>query len=287
MLDLGPGNQQHAWGSFPDHVLAELEKVLPVSVERSLETGCGKTSIIFSNISKSHTVFAYDDRDLAEESSVRLYESHPLTKLDRIKLVAGPTQRTLPTYHHEAPYDIIMLDGPHGCPFVELEYYFVYPHLKPGGFLILDDVHIPTIGQFADVLKEDAMFEYHALVQTTLVLRRTAAKAFDPFGDGWYMQDFNRRRINPADTHLDEFRLEDGMRLHPMAKIVAERLKFEDVLVGADEQAQGTVSERQRHWLMDGLRYEVAGRRYSLSPANVVTRARRIGRRLRRLFGQG
>lgn len=280
MLDLGTGNQQHAWGSFSDRTLAELEKILPVSVESSLETGCGKTSILFSNISKSHTVFAYDDRDLGDRSSVRLYESHPLTRRDRIEFVPGPTQVTLPKYTHESGYDVIMLDGPHGCPFVELEYYFLYPHLKPGGFLILDDVHIPTIGQFADVLKEDVMYEYHALVQTTLVLRRTDAKTFDQFGDGWYLQDFNRRRISPADTQLDEFRLDDGMRLHPMSKILSDKLPFESVMVGVET----TVQSRRNHWFWAGIKLQVAGHSYRLSGRNAARRLRWVRSRIQKLL---
>ena len=269
--------QQHAWGSFPYERLERLEKILPVSVERSLETGCGKTSVIFSNIADQHTIFAYDDRDLGERSSVRLYESHPMTQRDRIQFVPGPTQQTLPNYAHEAQYDVIMLDGPHGSPFVELEYYFLYPHLKKGGFLILDDVHIPTIGQFADVLKEDEMFEYHALIETTLVLRRTHADTFDPLGDGWYRQNYNRRRVATELGSLAKHRLDDGMKLHPMSKIIAEKLRFESILAGND--AVKRVSPFSR--IVDGFKYEIGGRQYSLSGRNIAKRLQRLGSRLR------
>ena len=83
-----------------------------------------------------------------------------------------------------------------------MEYYFVYPHIKPGGYLIVDDVNIPTIGRFADVLFEDPMFELVETVLCTAIFRRTEAPAFDPLGAGWWTQPSNRRRISPKKSDL-------------------------------------------------------------------------------------
>ena len=61
----------------------------------------------------------------------------------------------------------MLLDGPHGYPFPDMEYYFFYPHIKIGGYLIIDDIHIPTIGRMADILQEGAMWEFVSLVSDT------------------------------------------------------------------------------------------------------------------------
>ena len=191
------GPQNHVGGVFGTETLRRLEVILPARMERSVETGCGKSTILFSNLSDRHKVFALDDRKWGGKSSVEFFLGCPLSRPERVEFVFGPTQKTLPVHDAHAPYDLIMLDGPHGYPFPELEYLSLYPHLKKGGFLVVDDVHCPTIGRFADFLAEDEMFECIALLEATAVFRRTDAPTFDPYGDGWWAQRYNRRRVSP------------------------------------------------------------------------------------------
>jgi hypothetical protein len=89
----------------------------------------------------------------------------------------------------------VLLDGPHGFPFPQLEYYYLYPHLDTGALLVLDDVQIPTIHQLYKFLRRDEMFEEIEVVGHTAFLRRTAAPAFDPLADGWWRQRFNERML--------------------------------------------------------------------------------------------
>ena len=203
----------HVAGAFATSVLRRLEELLPANIKHSAETGCGKSTILFSNVSAHHTVFCLDDRQHGDNSSISYFETCALTKNDRIHLVLGPTQKTLPFYEDFKPYDVVLIDGPHGYPFPEMEYYYFYPHLRPGGLLIVDDVHIASIGRLADVIAEDAMFESVELVSTTAVFRRTDAPTFDPHGDGWWLQNFNRRRIPRHIPYLAEYVLDDGKEL--------------------------------------------------------------------------
>lgn len=55
--------------------------------------------------------------------------------------VFGPTQLTLAAYRHPHRYDVVLIDGPHGWPFPELEYWHFYQHMRPGGILIVHDVN--------------------------------------------------------------------------------------------------------------------------------------------------
>ncbi len=100
-----------------------------------------------------------------------------------------------------------------------MEYYFFYPHIKPGGYLIIDDIHIPSIGRMADILQEDAMWNFVTLISTTAVLQRTEAEETPTFGDHWWTQDYNRRRVNPE----MEFFLDDGKKLESFASRNARR----------------------------------------------------------------
>jgi hypothetical protein len=197
----------HAAGTFSNAVLKQIESILPTKVKNTAETGCGKSTILLSNISENHTIFAIDDSiSNSLNSSIDFFKKHPLTKNDRIKIVLGPTQITLPAYKNFHDYDVVLLDGPHGYPFPELEYYYFYPHVKIGGILIIDDIHIPSVGRMADFIAEDVMFNLIKVVGTTAIFKRTDIETFDPFQDGWWTQRYNQRRVSPESP----FFLNDG-----------------------------------------------------------------------------
>lgn len=225
IVGLNLGNASHAAGAFSASTLKKIEMLLPRAMEATAETGCGKSTILFSNISSAHVVFSFDDRDLGDNSSVRFFEDCPLTKLDRVETVFGPTQKTLPIYTKFRDYDCVLIDGPHGYPFPELEYYYFYPHIRKGGFLIIDDVHIPTIGRLADFLQEDDMFDLHEIVDTTAIFKRTTAASFDPFGDGWWTQKYNQRRTPTDHAHF----LDDK----------STRTSFSELVAGHDPLGNG------------------------------------------------
>jgi hypothetical protein len=196
----------HAHGIFYYRVLSELEAILPNNMEHTAETGCGRSTILFSNISNNHTVFCIDDHDYKDQSSVLYFVESEMGVKERVRWEFGPTQETLPRYKHDCQYDCVLLDGPHGYPFPDMEYYFFYPHIKPGGYLVIDDIHIPSIGRMADILQEDAMWEFVSLISTTAVLQRTEAIQTPINGDHWWTQNYNRRRISKS----MEYFLDDG-----------------------------------------------------------------------------
>lgn len=202
----------HSAGSLPLRTLLRVERLLKGTSIFSAETGCGKSTIFFSRIAERHKVFCLDDRG-DEASSVDYFMNCPATRNERLDLVFGPTQITLPRYVDHVPYDLVLIDGPHGFPFPELEYYYFYPHLKTDGLLVVDDIHIPTISRLADFLSEDAMFEKVEFIGSTAIFRRTDAPVFDPLGDGWWAQDFNRRRAD----FLKDIYLKDGKRRAPIS----------------------------------------------------------------------
>jgi hypothetical protein len=196
-------NEGHRAGAFPSSVLRRIENALPPHFGRSLETGCGKSTTLFSNLSDEHHVFTFDDRGMPG-SSFDYFTKCPLSRPERVHTVFGPTQKTIGIHKHQM-YDVVLIDGPHGYPYPELEYYALYPFLGHGAILIVDDVHLPTIGKMADFIADDDMFDLVALIETTALFRRTDAPTFDPLGDGWWEQSYNRRRVPASnDFHLGD-----------------------------------------------------------------------------------
>jgi hypothetical protein len=191
----------HGAGSLTGPVLSAIARHASARrVGRSVETGTGKSTLVLSHCSDAHTVFAQDDRGFGD--SLQRVQECPLLRRDHVRFVVGPTQKTLAGHAFEGPIDLAMLDGPHGYPFPELEYYFIYPHLAPGALLVVDDIHIPTVFNMFAFLREDAMYRLLEVVQTTAFFERTDAPLFDPYADGWWLQKFNEKRFPISDASM-------------------------------------------------------------------------------------
>jgi hypothetical protein len=187
--------QTHRAGTVSFETIDAIERVCSArTINWSMETGCGLTTVALSNLSKRHVAFAYDDRD-NESSSVAFAMNSPAYRSEVCSYVFGPTQVTIPPYPFEQGIDFALIDGPHGFPFPQLEYYYIFPHLQLNALLVVDDINISHIwGMFA-CLAEDDMFELVDIVDgKTGFLRRTAAPAVSPIGDDWYLQRHNFMR---------------------------------------------------------------------------------------------
>lgn len=157
-------------------------------IEHSVETGSGRTTLLLSHLSADHRVFAVDDGDSI--SAVRRSE---LLRAGSVSFIEGPTQRTMPLHAFPEAVQFALIDGPHGYPFPDLEYWHLYPRIALHGLLLVDDIRIPSIRNMFEVIRADDMFELLEVVDGNLaVFRRTTAPLIDPLGDGWWLQGYNR-----------------------------------------------------------------------------------------------
>jgi hypothetical protein len=167
------------------------------TIRRSLETGAGKSTLLLSHLSAHHLVFSVNDGD-----SLTNARTCELLKRETVEFIDGPSQHTLMNYTFTEPLQLVFIDGPHGFPFPNMEYWKVYPHIAPGGLLVIDDIHIPTIRQLFDFLREDDMFRLIETVGKTAFFERTKAATFSPVQDGWWLQKYNSSRFPIAYDHL-------------------------------------------------------------------------------------
>lgn len=189
----GLGNLWHGAGTFHPSVLEGLARHLSqIQPGPSIETGVGKSTILFSHWSTDHTVFAVDDT--AGARSYPAVRDSKLLKPGIVRFVLGPSQLNLPQHHFSRKLQAVLLDGPHGYPFPELEYYYAYPHINTGGLLIIDDIQIPTVNHLFQFLREEPMFQLIDVLKTTAIFQRTSHPAFDPHCDGWDSQPYNLQR---------------------------------------------------------------------------------------------
>jgi predicted O-methyltransferase YrrM len=234
------GKSGHGAGMLNYKTLRVLEQLVGASAEQTAETGCGRSTILFSNLSQRHQVFCLDD-SADERSSVAFFRNSALTNQTRVATNFGPTQLVLPAFEHNGLYDCVLIDGPHGYPFPDLEYFHFYPRIREGGILAIDDVNIPSIGRMVDIISEDEMWEVVAVSGVTAFLRRTHAPTTSPVGDEWWAQGYNRRRTNVLD-----FRLKDGRERKAFLDRYQNRTLTSSVKRRAWRLLQGTSFDRRQ-----------------------------------------
>jgi hypothetical protein len=211
----------HHSGSMSPSALVRLAKHLEDRhVRHSVETGTGASTLIFSHLSQSHTAFAVDT-----DESVTLVLRNPLLRREVTTFVNGPTQKTLPLRLFAEPLQAVLLDGPHAYPFPDLEYFYLYPHIQSGGLLVIDDIHIPSIHNLFRVVSSDDMFSLVEVCGKTAFLQRTDAPLFDPWGDGWWLQGFNKRQ---SWRYAWQDRLKSAIpkSVRPLVRRQADRLRL-------------------------------------------------------------
>ncbi|MEX2499713.1 MAG: class I SAM-dependent methyltransferase [Wenzhouxiangellaceae bacterium] len=187
----------HESGTISPAVLRKLHSATrEMKIRRSVETGCGKSTLLLSWISAKHTVFTLPEYAKGVPSvGYQFVSEASLLNAEAVDFVLGPTQQTLPQWQDQAPIQLAFIDGPHGYPFPELEYYHLYPRLDTGALLVIDDIQIPTIRNLFEFLRLDRMFTLEEVVDKTAFFRRTAEPMFDPLGDGWWLQEYNLRYV--------------------------------------------------------------------------------------------
>jgi hypothetical protein len=181
----------HRAGTFSSRVLEAIARhaASQRTISCSAETGSGASTLLFSQLSEHHSVFAVDDGT----ESISAVKASSLLRPGIVTFIEGPTQLTLPAHRFERKLQLALIDGPHAYPFPDLEYYYLYEHLDQEALLIVDDIHIRSISNLFEFLRADDMFELMEVVETTAFFRRTHAPAFPRLGDGWWMQGYNRR----------------------------------------------------------------------------------------------
>lgn len=123
--------------------------------------------------------------------------------MEAVTFVEGPTQVTLPQYQFTENVQIALIDGPHGYPFPDLEYYYFYPLIEAGGLLLVDDIKIPSIKRMFEIISADEMFDLVEIVDDNLaIFKRTEAPLINPEGDEWWLQGYNKGYFEGMQSYM-------------------------------------------------------------------------------------
>ena len=177
----------HPWDSMAPAALSGILQRGPF--RSSAETGCGGSTIVLSHASERHIAFAIEGADrtiseLRKEGELRA---------ENVIFVEGQTKDTLPGYLFQGQLDLVLLDGPHAYPLPQIEFAYMFPRIRIGGWLVLDDIQIPSVHELVRFLKRESSVVLEEVVVRTAFFRKV--KVIEPGPDGWALQGMNRHTI--------------------------------------------------------------------------------------------
>jgi hypothetical protein len=177
----------HPWDAMAPAALSGILRRGPF--RSSAETGCGGSTIVLSHASEHHIAFAIEGND----RTITELRSQSDIRKEAVTFVEGETKDTVPGYRFEAQMDLVLLDGPHAYPLPQIEFAYLFPHIKLGGWLVVDDIQIPSVYELFRFLKLEPSVALEEVAVRTAFFRRIKVVESGP--DGWALQGLNRHTI--------------------------------------------------------------------------------------------
>jgi Methyltransferase domain len=174
------------WDSLPG-TLRAIQRAAN-DAARTLETGCGASTVIFAAQGAHHTVVS---PDAEEHQRVRDYLRQIGVDDSRLVSKIGPSDVVLPEICKERTLDAAYIDGAHSFPYPALDWHYISRGLKIGGQLIMDDIPIPSTAYVFRFMQSDPEWRLDAILDD-----RAAAFTLicePPAVEDYTLQPFNRR----------------------------------------------------------------------------------------------
>ncbi len=171
------------WAAAQDCLEFLTETVQPG--QRTLETGCGATTIVLAAAGAVHTACFLD---ASEGEAVMAWCGAHDVDTTAITLCPGSSSETLPRLDI-GDLDLVMVDGCHGFPFPQLDWYYAASHLVTGGVLIVDDTHLAAPYELRKYLEADPRWERIRVGTQWVAFRRLGTGSLD---EEWTSQPFHQ-----------------------------------------------------------------------------------------------
>jgi hypothetical protein len=155
---------------------------------RTLETGCGLSTILFALRGAEHTCIVPNP---PEVERVRSWCDEHGVDHAALTFHVEPSERVLPGADLGS-LDLVLIDGSHSFPQVFLDWFYTQEALKVGGTLLVDDVHVWTGRVLRGFLEAEPEWELVKRFQgRTVAFRKTAPTDPDKV---WFEQPYVERR---------------------------------------------------------------------------------------------
>ncbi len=143
----------------------------------TLETGAGASTIVFAACGADHEAIT---PSAAEAERITAECERRGISTGRLRFRIGSSPEVLRTWVGR-PLDFVLVDGAHAFPYPTLDWWFLAPHLKVGGLMLLDDAYMPPVAAVVDHLRGSAAWRLEQPVSfRTAVARKLAEEVPDP-----------------------------------------------------------------------------------------------------------
>jgi hypothetical protein len=166
-----------------DDVLQWLDTNLQPG-QRTLETGCGYTTILFALKGARHTVIS---PIIEEHQRIRQWCKANGIDLSNLEFKLARSEELLPAMNLE-PVDMVLIDGWHAFPAPFLDWFFTAKRLVVNGYVIVDDTQLKAVRILRDFLEaEKGRWELVARFKRTDIFRKIS---HDVFIGEWHTQPY-------------------------------------------------------------------------------------------------
>jgi predicted O-methyltransferase YrrM len=170
----GLHGQSEFWG-LAWEALAFIERTVRPGMA-TLETGAGASTIVFAASGAEHEAVTPSqdeaDRILAECGGREI-------STEKLRFRIGSSADVLRGWDAR-PLDLVLIDGAHAFPYPTLDWWYLAPHLKVGGLMLLDDAYMPPVAAVLDHVRHSSAWRLEQPVSfRTAVARKLADEVID------------------------------------------------------------------------------------------------------------
>jgi hypothetical protein len=178
-------NSEPLWRGITEGPLRALSANVSPGM-RTLETGCGGTTVVFAARGARHTVVT---PSTDEEARVRVLCGRYEVSLDSVDFRIGSSDTVLVDWAE--PLDAMLIDGAHRFPFPALDWHYGATHLKAGGRLWVDDIAIPSVYGLFAFLRGEREWQLESIHDDKLAVFRKIADSPQSDTLDWELQRYN------------------------------------------------------------------------------------------------
>ena len=235
-----------------ERVPESLQTLQACAVEgaRTLETGCGASTVVFAAQGADHTVISPDGR---EHRLVREYCRSIGIDDGRVSFIDASSDDVLPSLLTGRELDFAFIDGAHSFPYPVVDFHYIARSLKVGGRILVDDIAIPAVAPAFRFMDQEVNWRLDRIVDDRAALSSLIEL---PPPEDYVLQTFNRHldysfaplplriRISATD-HVRRVAVHRVREVPAAAPVVEERFGPVPFLASDSRYALGWRSRRR------------------------------------------
>jgi hypothetical protein len=178
----------HVGGTLIWNALQGSLQTIDSNVEpgmRTVETGCGASTVVFAARAARHTVISPDGREhqLVHEFCERMGIDD-----GSVDYVADSSDLVLPGRFADRSLDFAFIDGAHSFPYPVVDWHYISRALAVGGKVLVDDIPIPAVAPVFGFMRAEPNWTLDRIVDDRAALFTLSAEPPD--------ENYNAQRFN-------------------------------------------------------------------------------------------